>query len=125
MISSACVTGPREQQTTAFCVYTIELKIGRTWLRENSISRGPVDDIFVYEKFERQMYRSQGGIMLFSYIRRLVSFFGVQNFEFQYFWGFSKNEYFLGYEDFVDIFWGHYKIGLYLGVISMHFRVFF
>ena len=25
---------------------------------------------------------------------------------------------------FVDIFWGHHKIGLYLGVISIHFRVF-
>ena len=39
---------------------------------------------------------------------------------------------FLGNEDFVDIFFffffggggGHHKIGLYLGVISMHFRVF-
>ena len=30
----------------------------------------------------------------------------------------------LEYEDFVDIFWGHHKIGLYLDVISMHFRVF-
>ena len=30
----------------------------------------------------------------------------------------------LGYEDFVDIFRGHHKIGLYLVVISMHFRVF-
>ena len=38
--------------------------------------------------------------------------------------GFQKNKYFLGYEDFVDIFWGHHKIGLYLGVISMHFRDF-
>ena len=27
---------------------------------------------------------------------------------------------FWGYENFVDIFWGHHKIGLYLGVISMH-----
>ena len=27
-------------------------------------------------------------------------------------------------EDFVDIFWGHHKIGLYLEVISLHFRVF-
>ena len=35
---------------------------------------------------------------------------------------FQKNEYFWGYEDFVDIFWGHHKIGL--GVISMHFRDF-
>ena len=32
--------------------------------------------------------------------------------------------YFLGYEDFEDIFGGHHKIGLYLGVISMHFRVY-
>ena len=29
-----------------------------------------------------------------------------------------------GYEGFVDIFWGHHKIGLYLGVISLHFRFF-
>ena len=33
-------------------------------------------------------------------------FLGVQKFEFQYFWGLKKNEYFLGYDDFVDIFWG-------------------
>ena len=43
---------------------------------------------------------------------------------FDIFGGFQKNEYFWGYEVFVDIFWGHHKIGLYLGVISMHFRVF-
>ena len=67
---------------------------------------------------------SQGGTLNFLYIRRLGLFFWVQNFEFQYFWGFSKNKYFLGYEDFVDIFGGHHKIGLYLGVISMDFRVF-
>ena len=30
----------------------------------------------------------QGGTLIFSYIRRLGSFFGVQKFEFQYFWGF-------------------------------------
>ena len=29
-----------------------------------------------------------------------------------------------GYEDFVDIFGDHHKIGLYLGFISMYFRVF-
>ena len=29
----------------------------------------------------------------------------------------------LGFEDFVDIFGGHHKIGLYLVVIFMHFRV--
>ena len=44
---------------------------------------------------------------------------------FNIFGGFQKNEQFLGYEDFMDTFWGHHKIGLYLGVISIHFRVFF
>ena len=39
---------------------------------------------------------------------------------FNIFLGFQKNEYFWGYEDFVDIFWGHHKNGLYLGVISMY-----
>ena len=45
-----------------------------------------------------------GGTLKISYIHRLGSFFGVQNFNFQYFLGFSENEYFLGYEDFADIF---------------------
>ena len=44
----------------------------------------------------------------------LAQFWGVQNFECQYFWGFSeKNDYLLGYEDFVDILWGHHKSGLF------------
>ena len=32
----------------------------------------------------------KGGTLIFSYIRRLGSFFGVLNFEFQYFLGFSE-----------------------------------
>ena len=48
----------------------------------------------------------QGDSLIFSVIRRLGSFlFLVQNFDLQYLLGFQKNEYFLGYEDFVDIFW--------------------
>ena len=31
---------------------------------------------------------------------------GFKILNFNIFWGFQKNEYFLGYEDFVDIFWG-------------------
>ena len=31
---------------------------------------------------------------------------GGQNFEYQYFGGFQKTEYFLGYEDFMDILGG-------------------
>ena len=34
--------------------------------------------------------RGGGGTLIFSYIRRLGPFFGVQNFEFQYFLGFCE-----------------------------------
>ena len=37
-----------------------------------------------------------GGTLIFSYIRRLGSFFWGQNFEFQYFWGFSEKLIFFG-----------------------------
>ena len=33
-----------------------------------------------------------GGTLIFLYIHRLGSFFLVQNFEFQYFWGFSEKK---------------------------------
>ena len=33
---------------------------------------------------------AQGGTLIFSYIRRLGSYFWVQNFEFQFFGGFSE-----------------------------------
>ena len=66
-----------------------------------------------------------GGTLIFSYIRRLGSFFlWVKFLNFNIFGGFQKNEYFLGCENFVDIFWGHPINGLVLGVISMYFRVF-
>ena len=48
----------------------------------------------------------EGGTLIFSYIRRLGSFFGFKTLNFNIFGGFQKNEYFWGYEDFVDIFWG-------------------
>ena len=50
--------------------------------------------------------KSQGDTLIFSYIRRLGSFWGggVKNFEFQYFGGFQKNEYFGGFVDFVYFF---------------------
>ena len=50
-----------------------------------------------------------GNTLIFSYIRRLRSFFGGggQNFEFHYYFGiFREINIFLRYEDFVDIFWG-------------------
>ena len=70
-----------------------------------------------------------GGTLIFSYICRFGTFFWVQNFVFHFFFGgggmgVQKNQYFFGCEDFVDIFWGSSQIGLYLGVISMHFMVF-
>ena len=39
------------------------------------------------------------------------------------FWGFQRNVYFWGYEDFVDILGVYHIIGLYFRVISMHYRV--
>ena len=65
-----------------------------------------------------------GGTLIFSYIRRLRSFFGFKILNFNIFGVFRKMIFFWGYNDLVDIFWGHHKIGLYLGVISMHFMVF-
>ena len=49
-----------------------------------------------------------GGTLIFSYKRRLGSFFWVQNFEFQYFWGFRK----------MNIFWGMKILWIFLGVIT-------
>ena len=46
-----------------------------------------------------------GSTLIFSYIRRRGYFFGVQNFEVQFFRVFRKMNIF-GYEDFVDIFRG-------------------
>ena len=48
----------------------------------------------------------RGGTLIFSYIRRLGPFFGVKILNFNIFWGFQKNKYFLGCEDCVDIFLG-------------------
>ena len=69
----------------------------------------------------------QGSTLIFSYIRRLGSFFLVKNFEFQYFLGFSEKMIFWGMKILWIFFFlggGHHKIGLYLGIISLHFRVF-
>ena len=50
-----------------------------------------------------------GGTLIFSDIRRLASFFLVQNFEFQYFWGFSEKRIF---------FWVCRFCGYFFGVIT-------
>ena len=48
----------------------------------------------------------EGGTQIFSFIRRLDHFLGFKILNFNIFGGFQKNEYFLGYEDFVGIFFG-------------------
>ena len=53
-----------------------------------------------------------GATLIFSYMRRLGSFFfwggggGFKVLNFNILGGFQKNEYVLGFENFVDIFWG-------------------
>ena len=66
-----------------------------------------------------------GGSLIFSHKHRLGLFFGFKILNFNIFWGFQKNEYFWGYEDFVDIFGGSSQNWASLRVISKHFRVFF
>ena len=51
------------------------------------------------------MTRSQGGTLIFSYIRRLGSFLGGSNFEVPFFWGFKKNENFWGLKVLWIFFW--------------------
>ena len=71
------------------------------------------------------VFKPQEGTLIFSYIRRLGSFFGGSKFWFSIFLGvFRKNNIFGGIKNLWIFFWGHHKIGLYLGVISIHFRVF-
>ena len=69
-----------------------------------------------------------GGVnLIFSYIHRLGSFLGVQNFEFHHLGGgggIRKMNIFWGLRILWIFLWGHHKKGLYLGVISIHFRVF-
>ena len=60
----------------------------------------------------------------YSIFSRLGSFFGVQNFEFQYFWGFSEKWIFFVVWRNCGYFLGHHTIGLYSGFISMQFLVF-
>ena len=64
-----------------------------------------------------------GGTLIFSYIRRLGSFFWFKILNNDIFGVFLKNKYFLGMKILWILLWGHHKIGLYLGVISMHFTV--
>ena len=53
-----------------------------------------------------------GGTLIFSHIRRLGPFLGFKILNFNIFGVFRKINIFGGYEDFVDIFGGHHKIGL-------------
>ena len=56
-----------------------------------------------------------GGTLIFSYIRRLGSFFWVQNFEFQYFWGFSEKN---------NIFWDVKILWIFFGGSSQNWTIF-
>ena len=67
----------------------------------------------------------RGSTLIFLYIRRLGSFLGGQNFEIKYFLGFTEKIYvFWGMKILCIFLGGRHKIGLYLGVFTMHFRVF-
>ena len=67
-------------------------------------TRKPV--IVAYKQHKRRPACAPGGTLIFSYIHRLGSLLGFKILNFIIFGGFQKNEYFWGYEDFVDIFGG-------------------
>ena len=67
-----------------------------------------------------------GGYSEIFPIHRLGLFFGGQNFEFRYFFGFSeKNEYFFGWGNFLDIFGGSNKNLTFVLVFNAEKRVIF
>ena len=62
--------------------------------------------------------------LIFSYIRRLGHFLGFKILNFNIFGVFQKKMNIFGGMKILWIFlWGHHKIGVYLGVFFMHFRV--
>ena len=70
--------------------------------------------------------RGVGGVLRYfhAYVGS-AHFFGFKTLNFNIFWVFRKNNIFLEYEDFVDIFFGSSQNWASLRVISMQFRVFF
>ena len=64
-----------------------------------------------------------GGVNLYFHAYVGLGYFGgFKILNFNIFGDFLKTEYFWGYEDFMDIFWGHHKIGL--NNAALHLRVF-
>ena len=59
---------------------------------------------------------------IFIHTLAWVIFGGFKILNFNFLGAFQQKRFF-GDEGFVDIFGGHHKIGLYLGVISMHFKI--
>ena len=70
----------------------------------------------------------QGGTLslIFSYVGS-GHFSGFKILNFDILGDFQKNEYFGGYEDFVDIFWGHHKLdymqGSFLRILRSFLKV--
>ena len=68
-----------------------------------------------------------GGILEYWYFHTYIGsghILGFKILNFNIFWGFQKNNFLGGMKTLWIFFLGLHKIGLYLGVISMHFRVF-
>ena len=72
--------------------------------------------MFSFSKFQKQILTK---INYDSHTKAQVIFIWFKILNFNIFGGFLKKKYFLC----MKIFWVHHKIGLYLGVISMHFKI--
>ena len=71
-------------------------------------------EMFEISDLRREILHLRSGCLL--YFHAYVGsgyFWEFKILNFNIFGGFQKTEYYWGYEDFVDIIWGHHKIGLY------------
>ena len=80
--------------------------------------------IFSYTYVGSAMFSNFWILILLGVLRKMNiilswKFLWIFLLDFDIIGGSPRIEYFFELEDFVDIFWGHFKIGLYLGISSL------
>ena len=89
----------------------------------NFLGYGEIVNIFGGH-YKTGLFCGVGGTLIFHIYAGLAQYLGFTILNVNIFGGFPRKMNFLGYGEIVDIFWGHYKTGLFCGVISIHFRAF-
>ena len=74
------------------------------------------------DTFRSHQSRGRGRDNSDIFIHKMGHFFGFKILNFHFVLGFQKNEYFLGYDDFVDIFLGSSKNWTFLCILGSFFK---